>query len=80
LHLILRLIWTTFYQANCGSSGFIDAAVLLSNVNEHEAGTTLGHYQQYNDFQAGPANNLVLLAEEFVRGGLSDLTDLHGFA
>lgn len=56
------------YQKNCGNGTFIDAAVLLANIVAHEAGPTLGHYQQYSSAQADPANNVGVAAESFVRG------------
>jgi hypothetical protein len=58
-----------FYQSQCGNynsqtnTGFISGAVLLSNTQEHEYGTTLGHYQQYTSAQNDPANNLGTLGE-----------------
>ncbi len=58
-----------FRVAQCGNYnpatqfGFIRGDVLYGNTYEHEAGTTLGHYQQYTSFQDQPAHNLAILAE-----------------
>jgi hypothetical protein len=53
-----------FFERNCGSPPFISGAVLRSNVQEHEAGTSLGHYQQYRD--ARNAHNPGAAAEQHV--------------
>jgi hypothetical protein len=54
-----------FYRMQCGRNGFISGAVLKSNTEEHESGTTLGHYQQYRDTNS--AQNLGAAAEQHVK-------------
>jgi hypothetical protein len=63
-----------FYRAQCGNynaatnTGFIDGPVLRSNVQQHEYGTILGHYQQYIGAQSVPTNNIGLVAEPLLAG------------
>ena len=70
----------TFYRAQCGNynastnTGFIDGPVLRSNVQQHEYGTILGHYQQYVAAQIVPSNNIGLIAEPQL-GGPGTATD-----
>jgi hypothetical protein len=58
-----------FYAAQCGNynsqtnTGYIGGSVLLSNTQQHEYGTTLGHYQQYSNAQNDPGNNLGTVGE-----------------
>ena len=66
---------STFYGAQCGNydpvnrpAGFISGSVLLSNTQQHEFGTVLGHYQQYVAALNDPANNLGFGAEQEIGG------------
>lgn len=65
---------SAFYKAQCGNydavkkpNGFIRGSVLRSNVQAHEYGTVLGHYQQYGMALQNPADNLGQIAEARVR-------------
>ncbi len=70
----LEITSSTFYMAQCGNysqqnpNGYIGGAQLLSNVREHEYGTTLGHYQQYLAAQQTPSNNVGVGAEMQIAG------------
>jgi hypothetical protein len=67
-----------FYTAQCGNynaltdTGYISGATLLSNTQQHEYGTALGHYQQYLSAFTDPANNMPALAEAKIAGAATD--------
>jgi hypothetical protein len=83
---------SAFYKAQCGNynaqtqTGFIRGSTLRSNVQEHEFGTVLGHYQQYGAALLVPTDNLGQVAESRARNTdssdstfIGDLqTDLNG--
>ena len=50
------------------NTGFIDGPVLRSNVQQHEYGTILEHYQQYIAAQSVQTNNIGLVAEPLLAG------------
>ena len=70
---------SAFYKAQCGNynaqtgTGFIRGTVLRTNIQEHEFGTVLGHYQQYSAALLVPADNIGQIAES--RATNMDLSD-----
>jgi len=65
---------SSFYVAQCGNysqqntNGFIDGSQLLTNTQQHEAGPSLGHYEQYVTAQNDPGNNVGVGAEPLIAG------------
>jgi hypothetical protein len=59
------------------SGGCIHRDVLKSNVTEHESGTTVGHYAQYQAALTNPDNNPGLIAEGFVSSSATIVNDMY---